>query len=226
MKKTKMIILLVTLVFFLICINIVPNFVSGITIDQEVELNNGIIHREEMFNNLLLAPSQIVTSNEIYIKNTGSVSLNMYEKFYISLKRDLSDGKLNEMLDKYFVKVYLKKNGEILNSNLSESWISATEFNSYFNEEKGRDLGTINPNDTLSIIIKVKLDENAGNEYQGVLLNINFIAAGLMSITDNGLLLPDTATSSFNLILIGIILIGCGITVSYVYKRRISDVRK
>lgn len=216
------------LIFLLITLSTVPHLVSGEVQDRKVELNGGLVHREKMFEEYQhLAPSQIVTSEEIKIKNTGSISLKMYEKFFISLKRNnLSSKETVHMLEKYFIRAHLMKNGEIVETSLPKKWVNVKEFNSYFNEETGKEIGTLNPNDTLSLKLEVKLDESAGNEYQGALLNINFVAVGIMSISEDGLLLPDTATNSFNVILIGIMLICVGLVVFYVYKRRISDVRK
>lgn len=222
------IIALVTSIFISIIVSFtVPHLVSGEIHDGKVELNNGLVHHEKMYEEYqFLAPSQIVTSKEIKIKNTGSLSLKMYEKFHFSLKKfNISSRKLDEMLNKYYIRADLSKNGEkLIIEDITENWISAKDFNTIFNNEKK--IGMLNPNDTLTLILHVKLDENAGNEYQGVLLNIDFVAGGIFTISDDGLILPDTSTSFFNKILIGIMLISVGIATFYVYKRRVCDVRK
>lgn len=177
--------LLVTIVICFVSFNLFPNLTSGKMQDGNIELNSGLLNVEKLFNSRqLLSPSQTVSSKEIKIKNTGLNSIKMYEKFFFSLKQSgFSREELNNMLDSYFVKVHFFKNGEKLNvEGLSDNWINLTDFNGTFNDNKENEIGIVNPNDTISMILDVKLDEHAGNQYQGTTLQISFVAVGMFKI--------------------------------------------
>jgi hypothetical protein len=206
-----------------------PNFASGEIQDGSVELNNGVVSVEKLFDEeQRLAPSQVISSKKIKISNTGSLPLEMYEKFLISLKQDgFSKSELSKMIDKYFIKAHFYKNDkEIVVNGLTKEWINGSEFNATFNEEKGKAIGKLKPNETLSLVLDVKLAEGAGNEYQGALFTIDLVAGGVMSIAEDGLLLPDTATSYFQILCIGLVLILAS-SIFYLRVRRFqSDNRK
>jgi LPXTG-motif cell wall-anchored protein len=219
---------------FAVLFTIFPTFASGEMKEGNVELNNGNQTLEAIFGeDQQLAPSQIVTSKEIKIINTGTLSLKMFQEFFVSLKQTgYTNDELSKMLDKYSLRVHWYKNGkEIKVNGISNSWINANEFNTSFNKEGWVEVDNLKASENLSMVIDVKLDENAGNEYQGALLNISLVGGGGMTTSEDevippkttsqkdGFSLPNTATNNFNLLIFGIILVLLGIR-SYYFSNR------
>jgi LPXTG-motif cell wall-anchored protein len=225
MRKTKKIFITITLVFLFIIFNSFPNMAKGKIQDGKIEINNGLLNLEKFFNEYQrIAPSQIVSSKKVVIKNTGNLPIKMYQKFSFSLKSDgTSKMDLENMLQKYLVKIHILENGkELYVEQLSGHWTPASKFNEIFSSEKGKEIDEISPRKNLTIVLDIKLDERAGNEYQGILFNVDLFTTGLMVITKNGFSLPVTASNQFNFLFGGIVLIALG---GYLYFKRRNKIK-
>jgi LPXTG-motif cell wall-anchored protein len=215
----KKLTIIVLIGFFLV--NITPLMVNGMTQDGKAELNKGLVNVEKLFEDpQMLAPSHIVKSKKITIQNTGDLPLHIYERFQFTLeKKGHSSHELKSMLEKYYIRATFYKNDDALNiEGISNKWLEASEYNKLFDNEKGKELTIVKPDEVIYMVLEVKLDENAANEYQGVWLNINYIAGGVASITNiaqDGLLLPNTATNIYNLFLIGLTLLIIGVVLFF-----------
>lgn len=103
-----------------------------------------------------------------------------------------------------------------------------------FNELSNRNLASM---DVEKLQFIIRFPEHLGNEYQGLQTNFSilFIAEGEERNSDNamvsglvgsdggsqggGLLLPDTATNTFTILLIGVLLAVCGGLILFINKR-------
>jgi LPXTG-motif cell wall-anchored protein len=162
-----------------------------------------------------------VETKEIQIKNTGSLSLNMWESFQFKLRKEgMDNDTLEKMLSNYYIKPIFYKNGEQLTiDGLTTSWTKATAFNVLYNEKKDRVLTTLKPGDTLMVNLAIQLVQNADNTFQNAQLSIDMFVGGAMGLLANSLL-PNTATNSFNLFSIGILITILGILLYFLKKRK------
>lgn len=221
MKRAKNISISVFTLCLILIFNIYPNIAAGETNDGRIEINNGLLNNERLFNDFQrLAPSQVVSSKKIAIKNTGSFPIKMHQKYLFELKDDrFSKEELEKMLGKYSVKIHIFKKGqETIQNQFSSEWTPVTEVNSAFFSEQGKELATVGPQDSVSIVLDIKLDEQAGNEFQGVLFNASLNTLGFMEVSNNGFSLPVTASNQYNLIILGFLLLALGL--SFLYKRK------
>jgi LPXTG-motif cell wall-anchored protein len=220
--KSITITILLIFTIFIGLFNILPSVASGRIIDGRIELNKGMVNLEKLFESYQnLSPSNVVSSKEIIISNTGDLPLKIFERFIIDFNQEgLSAGQDKVMLEKYYIKANFKKNNELLNiEGITGKWIQANKLNEIYNKQKDNELATIEPSGNITMQMDVKLDETAGNEYQGAQINIKFLAGGFVNVATNGFALPNTATNSFNFLFAGIILLIIGGILFFRHRR-------
>lgn len=227
MKILKL--LVVGIVFCASLFIMIPHVAFGELNNNSIKLSAGIKSQQKMFDeNQLLAPSRVTSSREIEYINMGSSSLKLFQAFEFFLsKKDDVDYDLENILDKYVVKPEFLLNGDPIDiRGLTGQSINAKEFNEFFEVEKGKETIELNPTDVLTVKLDVSLAEQAGNEYQDVTFNIDVITNGISNEPKSGSLLPQTATNTFTLTCIGILLVCFGTLLYVISQRGPRDVRK
>lgn len=176
-----------------------------------LEINNGADIEETLFTGVKFAPSQLQYGNWVSISNTGDMdtilkatyshsvdraSLEKYDIGYMAMKYTITPGQdvyedakiaLENLFngttnERSLTSASLPKGVEVVGKVLTESTVDSSAI--VLGEGDNDSFWQLEEGQYIDIMIGIKLDESAGNEYQGVQYN-----AGLKinaKQTDNG----------------------------------------
>ncbi|WP_053361526.1 LPXTG cell wall anchor domain-containing protein [Bacillus sp. FJAT-27251] len=219
----KKITIIVSIILLSMLINTIAAFANDLQQDLLLLVTPGEKH--DLFDNdMKLAPSRTTGERTVTIKNHYTGTIKLKPIFHFTLE-NIDDSQMDRMLSYYQIKAKLFHSGNELQSEdlFNGQWHSLTNFTELFNnnilmEKLGR-------GENYQLNFTLRLIEEAGNEFQGVKLNGEFIAkasgdSSTMIKDETGKILPNTGTNMYNLILIGSVLIISGTLLFILLKRR------
>ncbi|MFF2876376.1 hypothetical protein ACFVR2_08650 [Gottfriedia sp. NPDC057991] len=157
---------------------------SGTIQNSTLELNNGQTEAAIKFSPEKLAPSRITTIAPIIIENTGEEPMFVRGKVNFTLENNPNNIKPNKFLRAYEVQPTVLYNGQEIADlgwldiadlqPLLDKWLPSKDGSG----STPNDPGQFNAGDKIQIKLQLRLKENAGNEFQGASLKVDFAFEG------------------------------------------------